>query len=216
MFVGHIAAGMVAKRIEPRISLGTAVLGAVLADLLVFIFLIAGIEHFSVLADVKRNQFLGYDIVYSHSLLMDGVWGALFAGVWFVRRRNVRGAVVLFAAVISHWVLDVISHRPDMRLAPGTDWMLGLGLWNSLLATVIVEGGFWLLAVVLYVRLTRVRARAGVYVFWIGVVLWTLAWWGNITQGIEPNPVKAGIGGLILFTLIVAWAYWTNRLRPVR
>lgn len=214
MLVGHIAAGMVAKRVEPRISLGTVVLAAVLADILVFVFLIAGVEHYSVLTGVRRNRFLGYDTVYSHSLLMDVIWAALFAGVWFHRRRNARGAWVLFAAVISHWMLDVISHRSDMKLAPATHLTVGLGLWNSLPATLIVEGGLWMLAIIMYVGISRAKSRAGVYVFWSGAALFTLLWWGNITRGIEPDPVKAGIGGLILFSLIVGWAYLTNRLRP--
>jgi len=45
MFAGHLAVGLTGKRIEPRISLGTWILAALLADLLVFPLLIAGIER---------------------------------------------------------------------------------------------------------------------------------------------------------------------------
>jgi hypothetical protein len=38
----------------------------------------------------------------------------------------------------------------------------------------------------------------------------------NISAGMDQNPVKAGIGGLIMFSLVVAWAYWINRLRPTK
>lgn len=215
MFIGHIAAAMVAKRVEPKISLGTAVFAAVLADLLVFVFLIAGIEHYTVLSGVARNRFFGDRIGYSHSLLMGLVWGGLLAMAWFLQRRNRRGAGVLFAAVVSHWVLDVIGHRPDMPVAPPAMWLLGFGLWNSLAATVIVEGGFWLVALILYIRATRSKSWTGAFVFWPGVVVFTLLWWGNITQGIEPDPVKAGVGGLIVFSLMIGWAYWTNWVRAV-
>jgi hypothetical protein len=212
MFVGHLAAGLVGKRIEPKVSLGTWMPAVLLADLLVFPLLIAGIERFSVEPGVTVNRMIG-DIPYSHSLLMDAVWAGLFAGAYFLRRRYARGAGLLFAAVLSHWVLDFVSHRPDMLPAPGTHTAFGLGLWNSIPATLIVEGGFWLLAIIVYVRATQPKKRAGTYAFWIGIVFFTLAWYGNITSGIDPNPVRAGISGLIFFSLIAAWSYWMDRLR---
>ena len=213
MFVGHLAVGLTGKRMEPKISLGTWILAALLADLIVFPLLIAGIERFRALPGVTANRMVG-DIPYSHSLVMEVVWAGLFAGAYFVRRRYPPGAWLLFAAVLSHWVLDFVSHRPDMLLAPGTNVVFGLGLWNSIPATLIVEGGFWILAIIIYVRATRPKKRAGTYAFWIGVVLLTFAWYGNITSGMDTNPTRAGISGLIFFSLIVAWAYWINRLRP--
>jgi hypothetical protein len=215
MFVGHLAVGLAGKRMEPKISFGTWILAAVLADLIVFPLLIGGVERFQAVPGVTVNRMAG-EIPYSHSLLMDAVWAGLFAGVYFLWRRYPRGAWLLFAAVLSHWVLDFVSHRPDMLLAPGTQATFGLGLWNSITATLVVEGGLWLLAIIFYVRATKPKNRAGTYAFWVGVVLFTLAWYGNITTGMDPNPVRAGISGLIFFTLIVAWAYWINRLRPVR
>lgn len=216
MLVGHMAVGLVARRLEPKISLGTWTLAAFLADLITFPLLVAEVEHFDSVPGAELNRTAGRDIVYSHSLLMNVIWGALFAAVYFLQRRYPRGACLLFLVVISHWVLDFISHRPDMPLSPGVHQVYGLGLWSSLPATLIVEGGFWLLALVLYVRATRPEKRIGVYAFWTGVALFTLAWYGNLHAGMDPNPVKAGIGGLVLFTLMVAWAYWMNRLRSTQ
>ena len=214
MFVGHLAAGLAAKRLEPRLSLGTLMLAVMLADLLTFPLMIAGVESFHILPGATQNRMTG-DIPFSHSLLMDAVWAALLATAYFVHRRYPRGAWVLFAAVLSHWLLDFVSHRPDMPLAPGTAARLGLGLWNSTPATLAVEGGFWLIALIVYVRDTSAKNRAGIYAFWPAIALLTLAWYGNITAGIDPNPVKAGISGLIFFSLMVAWAYWMNRVRVV-
>src|SRR4051812_34423927 len=122
MHVGHFAVGLVAKRAEPKLSLGTLVLAAMLSDFLWAIFLFAGIEHVRFRPGRGAANYAdAYDIALSHSLLMDVVWGALFAGAYFLRRRYPRGALVLFVAVVSHWVLDVVAHRPDMSLAPGTD-----------------------------------------------------------------------------------------------
>jgi membrane-bound metal-dependent hydrolase YbcI (DUF457 family) len=222
MFVGHLALGLVAKRIEPKISLGAWMLAVILADLLCFAFLIVGIEHFDVDPEVARNRFVALNFVrniffaYSHSLLMNAIWAALFAAAYFLWRRHARGAWLLFAAVLSHWLLDFIAHNPDMPLAPGTSAVYGLGLWNSIPATLIIEGGFWLLAIILYVRAAHPKKRAGIYAFWPVIAFITLLWYGNIKRGIDPNPVKAGINGLILCSLLVAWAYWMNRLRPAQ
>jgi hypothetical protein len=216
MFVGHLAVGMAVKRIEPKLSLGTTVLAAMLVDLVAFVFLIAGIEHFDAVPGAASNRMIGRDIVYSHSLLMGAAWGAVFAGVWFLRKRHLRGAWLLFAAVLSHWLLDLVSHRPDMPLAPGTHEVFGFGLWNSVPATLLVEGGAWLIAIVIYVRATRPKNRTGIFAFWIVAAMLTFMWYKNIAAGIDPNPVKAGIGGLIVFSMVAAWAYWINRLRLLR
>jgi hypothetical protein len=216
MLVGHVAVGLIAKRIEPEVSLGTFVFAALLADFVVFLLLIAGIEHFDPVPGATINRAIGRDLYYSHSLLMLVVWGGLLAGAWFIRRHYPRGAWLIFIAVISHWVLDAISHHPDMPLAPGFPFFVGLKLWNSLPATLVVEGGLWLLAIVAYVRATHGRNWAGKIFFWVAVALLTLIWLGNIRAGIDPNPVKAGSNGLIFFGMLVAWAYWMNRVRPIK
>src|ERR1700729_2494721 len=104
MLAGHVAVGLVAKRIEPRISLGTGILAALFADLAWCVFLIAGIERVRIRPGLgAAHYFDAVDIAWSHSLLMDAVWAALFATAYFARRRYARGAAVLFAAVLSHW-----------------------------------------------------------------------------------------------------------------
>jgi hypothetical protein len=212
MLAGHLAIALAGKRIEPRISLGTWMTAALLADLLFFVLLIAGIEHVRTWPGAASNRFLG-DAPYSHSLLMDLLWAGLFAAGFFASRHDKRGAYLLFAAVLSHWVLDVFSHRPDMPLAPGVKPLLGFGLWNSFPLTLLIEGGAWLLAMLFYARATKAKSWIGALGFWIGVALFTISWLGNISAGIDPRPVRAGMNGLIFFALIIAWAFWTNRAR---
>lgn len=205
MGVGHFAAAMVAKRAEPQISLGTATLAAMLADFVAFVLLIAGVEKFTPATTIP----------YSHGLLTLSIWGAILAVMYFAIRKNSRAAWILFALVMSHWVLDAISHPPDMAIAPGLETRLGLGLWESLPWTLAIEGGFWIVAVILYYRSTKAKTRAGVFGFWIVATLLTWIWFVNIRRGVDPNPVRAGIGGSVVFGLFVAWAYWMNRARPV-
>src|SRR5437899_821366 len=106
MFVGHLAAGLTAKRIEPKLSIGTLLLAVMLADLIAFPLMIARIETFQVEPGARLNRMVGHGIAYSHSLLMNTVWAALFATAYFLRRHYPRGAWILFAAALSHWVLD--------------------------------------------------------------------------------------------------------------
>ncbi len=217
MLVGHFAVGLIGKRVEPKLSLGTLVLAAMLADFLWCVFMLAGLEH----VEFKpgrgaANYIAAFDVAFSHSLLMDVIWGALFAGIYFLWRRETRGALILFAVVLSHWLLDVVAHPPDMPLAPGETARFGLGLWKSIPATLIVEGGLWLIAIIIYARATRPGNRVGTYAFWIVVVLLTLIWYGNITGPPPPSVMVAGISSLIYFSLVVAWAYWMNRLRPAK
>lgn len=213
MLAGHVAVGLVAKRVEPGIPLGTTILAALFADLAWCVFLIAGIEHVRILPGMgAAHYFDAVDIAWSHSLSMDVVWAGLFAAAYFARQRCARGAAVLFAAVLSHWLLDFVSHGPDMPLAPGVKRYFGLGLWNSIPATIVVEGGFWLLAIVLYARATHPDRRAGRYAFWIVIAFLTLISYHNLV-GPPPDPRTMGIGSLIFFSAIVAWGYWMDRVR---
>ncbi len=159
-----------------------------------------------------------YDIGLSHSLAMDALWAVLFAALYAWRSRYGAGALMVFAAVVSHWVLDFISHRPDMPLAPGLTRVHGLGLWTSLRWTLAVEGGLWLASLIVYVRLTSAKNRAGAYVFWLVVALLTAAWISNFTVSAPPaaqSPVSGSIVALAFFSLMVAWAFWIDWLRPV-
>jgi len=215
MLVGHLAAGLVSKRVEPRLSLGTCVLAAMVADFLSCIFMLSGIEHVQFRSGAgAANYLVMSNIAWSHGLLLDFLWAALFALAYFTWRRDRRGAWVVFAAVLSHWLLDFVSHRPDLPLAPGIPTRLGMGLWTSIPATLVVEGGFWLFALLLYFCTTRPRNRIGIYVFWVGAGLLTLAWFNNIVGPPPPNPHTAPIVSLVFFSVLVAWAFWINRLLP--
>lgn len=217
MLVGHVAAGLIGKRIEPRLSLGTLVLAAVLPDLLWGVFLLAGIEHVEFQPGRgAANYLVSSDIAWSHGLVTGALWAALLAGAYFLRRRYPRGAAILFIAVLSHWALDFISHRPDMAIVPGASARFGLGLWTSVPATLVVEGGLWLVALILYLRATRARNVAAHIVFWFVAAILTLAWYNNIAGPPPPNPHTAPIFSLVFFSLIVAWAYGMNRLRAIR
>jgi hypothetical protein len=215
MFIGHFGVALMAKPIAPKTSLGTLMLATALPDLLAFVFLMAGIEHFSVQPGITAASALNlYDIPLSHSLAMDAVWGALLAAAYFFVRRYPRGAWVVFLAVLFHWLLDFVSHRPDMSLAPGVNVYVGLGLYDSIRATLIVEGLVWLLGIGVYVYSTYSETRAGIYGFWGMVALLTVLWSSGVAGPPPPNVVSVEITNVIIFSSVVAWAYWIDQIRP--
>jgi hypothetical protein len=217
MFVGHCAVALVAKRAEPTINLGTFVFAAMFADFAWCVFMLLGVEHVQFKSGMGAgNYFYATNIAMSHSLLMDAVWATLFGSVYLLWRHSPRGALILFLVVLSHWLLDVVSHRPDMPIAPGMHRYVGLGLWNSIPATLLVEGGFWCLAIILYVRVTRPKSLTGTFAFWSGVVLLTLVWFSNIAGPPPQNPRAAPFASLIIFSVTVAWAYWVDGVRVPR
>lgn len=213
MFAGHFAAGLLAKRTEPTVSLGTFVFAAMLSDLLWCIFMIIGVEHVQYgPGRGAANYLVSWYVPFSHSLVTTLIWAAVVGAGYFLIRRRATAAWLLFAVVLSHWVLDIITDR-RIPLAPGLKATIGANLWRSLPATLIVEGGLWLAAIILYVRGTRAKRRTGVFMFWLGVVLITLVWYSNITGPPPPDPHAAPIVSLVLFSLLIAWAFWMNRAR---
>lgn len=217
MHVGHFATGLIGKRIDPKLSLGTMILAAMLGDILWCVFMLTGVEEVQITnGRGAGNYFHPINIALSHSLAMLFVWAAVFAGVHFLWRRSKRSAVLLFSLVLLHWPLDVIAHKSDMPLAPGLSLQFGIGLWTNVLATIIVEGGLWLLSLVVYLRVTRSRTKLALFIFWPVVLLVTLSWLNNIAGPPPPDARIAPVASLIYFSLVVAWGYWLNRLRRAR
>jgi hypothetical protein len=152
-----------------------------------------------------------YDYPITHSIPGGLLWAAVLAGAWYFRRRLGRTAAIIAAVVMSHWVLDVVSHRPDVPVMPNGPY-LGLGLWNSVPATLIVEGSMFAAAVAVYVRSTRARDATGTWSL-IGLVgFLTAMYLLNAFAPPPPNERALAYGALAAW-LLVPWPYWVDRHR---
>ena len=215
MFIGHFGVGFGAKKIDPRPSLGTFFLAAQFADLLWPFLLILGIEKVEIKPGISAMN--PFDFVYypfTHSLLFIIIWGILFGTVYFFFKKNIKSAVLLGVLVVSHWVLDLIVHIPDLPLYPGSSVKVGFGLWNSIAATVIVEGLIFLGGVYLYFKSTKAKNKKGTFALWGLVIFLILVYVMNII-GPPPDSAQAiGYVGLSQW-LIIAWGYWIDRNREV-
>ena len=214
MFIGHFALGLGAKRFVPAVSLGTLFLAVQFADLLWPTLVLLGIEHVKIapgITAVTPLDFVSYP--YSHSLVMLTLWGALFGGVYFLANRKRRVAALMLAVlVLSHWLLDFATHRPDMPLTIGGDQRLGLGLWHSLPATIIIEGGLFLSGIYLYVNATKATDRIGTFAFWGLTGFLTLTYLGNLFGPPPPSAIAVAWSAEALW-LIVIWGYWIDKHR---
>jgi len=213
MFIGHFAVGFALKRAAPRTSLGVFMAAAQFLDLLWPVFLLLGWEHVSIAPGNTAMTPLAFDSYpLSHSLLMAIGWGALFALAYRLRTRRTAAAILLGLAVVSHWVLDWITHRPDLPIVPWSAVKVGLGLWNSVPATVFVESAMFAAGVWMYVRATRARDRMGRVNLWIYVAVLALLYLGNVLGPVPRDAHAIALAALGLW-LFPPWAAWIDRHR---
>ena len=213
MFIGHYALALAAKRLAPRTSLGTLFVAPTLADLLWPVLLLLGWEHAHVVPGPNPLLTLWLDeIPWSHSLLTLVAWGAVFGFLYKARGGDQRAAIVIGVLVVSHWVLDFVTHRPDMPLYPGGP-KLGLGLWNYPIADVIVETALFLWGIAVYARVTRARDHIGRWGFWALIGLIAGSYYGTLFAPTPTDMRALAIFGIIFAWLFVIFAWWVDRHR---
>src|SRR5438094_2465562 len=167
MLLGHYGVAFAAKRVVPRTSLGTTVLAAQLLDELWPVFLLLGVEQVRVVPGLMAAnplEFVSYP--YSHSLVGALVLSVLLGAIYYGVRRNGRSALIVGALVLSHWILDLPMHAPDLQLWPGSRVRVGLGAWNSLPLTIVLELIVFVPGVAISLGTTRARDRIRTWAPW--------------------------------------------------
>jgi len=214
MFIGHFAVGFAAKQVAPRASLGTLFLAAQFIDLLWPTLLLLGVERVSIAPGITAFTPLDFEhYPWSHSLLAVLNWGLLLGVTYFLIRRDRRTSLVLGLLVVSHWLLDFLTHRPDLLLWPGSP-RVGMGLWDSVAGSLAIELILFVFGILVYMRATTARDALGRWLLW-GLVVFLLAIY--IADRFSPPPPDvmaiAWVGHAQW--LLVAWGYWIDRHRTV-
>lgn len=209
MILGHYGIAFASKRVAPRASLGTLTFAAQWLDELWPVLVLAGVEHVRPAPGRMAANALDFSYYpYSHSLLLAVVWGLVIGAIHYLSRRDAKVALTLGALVVSHWVLDFPMHGRDLPIALGSSTKVGLGAWNSIPLTIVLELGLFGAGLASYLRQTESRDRIGIWALWIGVVL-LLAILASGFAGPPPSSEKAiggGALGLWLFVPLFAWA----------
>ncbi|MFW9789500.1 MAG: hypothetical protein ACFFE2_10530 [Candidatus Thorarchaeota archaeon] len=222
MFIGHYGIAFILKKFAPKISLGVLFIAVQLVDIAFFILVPLGIEHLRIIPGfTEASPFDLYDYPITHSLLGAFVWAigtyvlVRFFPLWSSTDTAYRQrvALVLSAAVFSHFLLDVIVHTPDLLLLPGFDLSIGLGLWNSILVTVVAELAVLLVGCWIYLRSTSsgstLVGKYGMYVFIIALVVITV-----ITPfTMYPDALAAAMMAEFMYVVLTLAAWWLDGKR---
>lgn len=129
MFVGHYAAAMAAKAIEPKAPMWTLAAASQLIDIGWSSFIIAGIERASVDPALPGSTLVLEHMPWTHSLPAVFAWSVVAALLVMLLRLPLWASAVVGLTVFAHWLLDLIVHRPDLELWPGGE-RVGFALWN--------------------------------------------------------------------------------------
>lgn len=213
MFIGHYAVALGAKRVAPGVSLGTLFFATQMVDLLWPLFLLLGFEHVRIdPGNTVMTPLDFYDYPITHSLLGAVAWSLLTGLLYYGFRSNIRNALVVAGTVLSHWILDLLTHRPDLPLGFGSTVYVGLGLWNSLWGTLLLELGLFLSGLFLYARYTGARDRFGSYGLWSLTLVLMLIYAGNLFGPPPPSEAAIALAGNFSWVFVI-WAYGVDRHR---
>lgn len=213
MFIGHFGAGFGAKKIDNKISLGTFFLASQFIDLLWPFFLLFGLEKVKI--EPGNTAFTPLNFIsypYSHSFFGVLIWSLLFGAIYFAFRKNIKSAILLAGLVMSHWILDLITHRPDLPLIPWIDLKVGFGLWNSVIFTMLIEGLIFGVGAYFYIKSTKAENKKGKIGLWSLLIFLVIIYLMNIFGSPPPSEKAIAFVGMFQW-LIIAWGYWIDRNR---
>lgn len=216
MFVGHYGVGFGGAAADRSIRLWVLFLAVQFLDVVWGILVLLGVEGVRIVPGITATNPLDLHYMpYSHSLVAAVLWSVAVGFAyhfWRGRGTGFGSGAIVGGAVFSHWLLDLVVHRPDLPLV-GDRFKVGFALWDLpavafLLEIALLFAGLWL-----YLRATRREARTGA----MGFVIF-----GTVMVGIQaivffgappPTPEAAAGTGLAGYVLLAVAAWWLERGR---
>lgn len=210
MFVGHYSAAFATKAVKPRLPLWHLFVAVQLVDFVWAGLVLAGIEKVRLVKGFMPASILDLHYMpYTHSLPASIGWAiaaGLIYGLFLRKSEKVTAGLIIGAAVFSHWLLDLIAHGPDLLLYFGGP-KVGLGLWNSMLWTMIVEIGGILIGGIIYMLVTRPKNLIGKFAPFLFVAFMiALQVYNHMPIDHPPSIPQFAITALIAYTLLAALA----------
>jgi hypothetical protein len=212
MFVGHYGVSFAAKRAAPSVPLWVTFVAVQFLDIIWALLVLLDVEKVRIVPGITASNPLDlYFMPYTHSLVAALLWSAIAATAYLARGQRNKSALIVGGAVLSHWVLDFVVHRPDLPLVDNTA-KVGLGLWNFpvtafALEALLLFGGTWL-----YFKVSAAR-RVPIVIF--GIVMFAIQ--AVIFFGPPPPSDKAAAAtALAAYVLYAGAAAWLERTSDVR
>jgi len=219
VFIGHFGAGLALKRADRTLSLGLLFIAAQLSDLIYGVTLLTGVEKVSIVAGTSPLTSAEYIFFpYSHSLvatlLLAGLVALIFLIVPFKSSLpKSKTALIMATAVLSHFILDAITHNPEVDLLGNGVYKIGLGIWNYPIASYTIEALLLIAGLWIYLRTTKTITFGGKYgLLILSVILLTL----NAVNTFGPYPTNTenfAATMLIVYLGTIVTAFWLDRKR---
>ena len=216
MFVGHFAPALAAAAHPRAPKLATLFVAGQLVDWGFFALLLTGAEKMRVVPGITAmNPMDLYHMPYTHSLVGSAVWALGFAALIWLVRRDLVSAGIAGAVVLSHWLLDLLVHRPDLTLA-GSPPKLGLGLWNHPaiempLELLLTFGALWV-----FLSRTRGPALPAIMLAVVLLALQAVNWFGPVASEVTPGTSYLAFSAYGLATLAAWWLGKTRVAAPAK
>jgi hypothetical protein len=214
MFVGHIGAGLIAKRVEPRLNLGTVFVAALFPDILLWCLVLIGVENVVVTTDFAITHYFTFDFPYSHSLASNIVFTAVAGLLAFALTGSVPGrlriAIVFALAYLSHFLLDIVVHVPDIPFLGRDSPKLGLGLWSMMPVALALEFALAGVALFWYMEGPRTTIHGKPLVAGLVILLAAMTGAGPYLTTQVPESVWLALTSLVTLGVIVLIGFWAD------
>ncbi|HEX2139952.1 MAG TPA: hypothetical protein VHG33_09590 [Woeseiaceae bacterium] len=215
MFMGHYGPGLVIKAARPALPLWLLFVAVQLVDVAWAVLVLLGIEKVRIVPGITESNALDlYYMPYTHSLVAALLWSLAAAVLWRLvpRARSWPVAAWLGLAVFSHWVLDLLVHRPDLPLYSDV-FKVGFGLWNFPMLALGLEALLFFGCMFVYLKRTTAVGTFGRYgmpVFGLVLLVFQAA---MLFGPPPPSSTAAAVSALVAYALVAAVAYWLDRQR---
>jgi len=218
VFIGHYGVAFAVKRAERRIPLWVLFVAVQLVDVLWGVLVLLGVEKARITRDYRGSLPLDlYHMPYTHSLLAAILWSHLaYAALrWFASNDGPFGrkmSLLVALAVLSHWILDWLVHRPDLPLYDDAHKM-GLALWNHPLAALALESGIYFGCLWVYLHSesnVTFTERYGLAILGLAILaIQVIVFWWSVL----PNAKVAAAVFLAGYVQLAAVVNWLEKKR---
>ena len=176
MLIGHYGPAFMIKAVDKKIPLWMLFIAVQIPDIIWGVLILLGIEKANINESLTSNPLDLVYMPYSHGLVSTIIYSTVIVLVllcfpYFRKRASM--AVWIGIAVFSHWILDFLSHRPDLPVF-GDSMKIGLGLWNYPTLALIIEVGIFLVGAIWYAIAVGGFKKYGTWLFWLFIIVSTL------------------------------------------